>query len=115
LVYYSFVGVQHNLTGNYVLYVTMCRPSIAEGCRKLHKEKFHGVSLSPNVTSMIQSRRMRWTGHIARVGEQRNEQRMLVERREGPEEQHLLLLQESNRDSLVTVPIAMSQPHILRI
>ena len=37
------------------------------GCRKLHKEKFRGVSLSPNITRMIQSRRMRWTGHVARM------------------------------------------------
>jgi hypothetical protein len=38
------------------------------GCRKLHKEKFRGVCLSPNITRMIQSRRMRWTGHVARMG-----------------------------------------------
>ena len=41
---------------------------VTGGCRKLHKEKFRGVSLLPNVTRMIQSRRMRWTGHVARMG-----------------------------------------------
>ena len=37
------------------------------GCRKLPKDKFRGVSLSPNITRMIQSRWMRWTGHVARM------------------------------------------------
>jgi hypothetical protein len=97
---------------------------VKAGCRKLHKEKFRGVSLSPNITRMIQSTRMRWTGHVARMGTgQRNEQKMSVGRREGPEEKKLLLLPRSNCDhslgfaarSLFTVPTAISQPHILKI
>lgn len=63
---------------------------VTGGCRKLHKEEFRGVSLSPNITRMIQSGR--WTGHVARMGGQRNEQRVLVGRREGPEEKNWLLL-----------------------
>jgi hypothetical protein len=47
--------------------------------------------------------------------EHRNEQRVLVGRSEGPEEKYLLLVPKSNSDSLVTVPNAISQPHILRI
>jgi hypothetical protein len=85
------------------------------GYRKVYKEKLHGVNLSPNITRMIQSRRMRWTGHMARMGEQRNEQRVLVGRREGPEEKNLLLLLQSNRDSLVAVPTVISQPRIFGI
>lgn len=38
---------------------------VTGGCRKLHKEKFRVVSLSPNITRIILSGRMRWTGHVA--------------------------------------------------
>jgi hypothetical protein len=33
---------------------------------------------SPNIIRMIKSRRMRWAGHVARMGETRNAYRMLV-------------------------------------
>jgi hypothetical protein len=36
--------------------------------RKLHNEKLHGLYSSPNVVKMIKSRRMRWAGHVARMG-----------------------------------------------
>jgi hypothetical protein len=35
---------------------------------------------------MIKSRRMRWAGHVARMGEKRNAHRILVEKPEGKEE-----------------------------
>jgi hypothetical protein len=33
---------------------------------------------SPNITGMIKSRRMRWAGHVARMGEKRNAYRIWV-------------------------------------
>jgi hypothetical protein len=36
-----------------------------------------------SVTRMIKSRRMRWTGHVARMGETRNAYRILVGKPEG--------------------------------
>jgi hypothetical protein len=38
---------------------------------------------SPNIIRMIKSRRMRWAGHVARAGENRNAYRILVEKSEG--------------------------------
>jgi hypothetical protein len=43
------------------------------------KFKFWGV----NVIRMIKSRRMRWSGHVTRMGEKRNACRILVEKPEG--------------------------------
>jgi hypothetical protein len=35
--------------------------------RKLHNEELHNFYSSPNIIRMIKSRRMRWTGHVARM------------------------------------------------
>jgi hypothetical protein len=40
--------------------------------RKLHSEDLHILYLYPNIIIHIKSRRMRWVGHVARVGEERN-------------------------------------------
>jgi hypothetical protein len=39
------------------------------GLRKLHKEELHILYSSPNIIRQIKSRRMRWAGHVARMGE----------------------------------------------
>jgi hypothetical protein len=39
--------------------------------RKLHIEELHNWYSSPNVIGQIKSRRMRWAGHVARMGEER--------------------------------------------
>jgi hypothetical protein len=49
----------------------------------LHKEKLHNLYSSPNIIRMIESRRMRWTGSVARIGEERNAHRCLVGMPEG--------------------------------
>jgi hypothetical protein len=36
--------------------------------RKLHNEELHNLYFSPNMITMIKSRRMRWTRHVARTG-----------------------------------------------
>jgi hypothetical protein len=46
--------------------------------RKLHNEKLHNLYSSPSIIRIIKSRRMRWTGHIARMGKKRNAYRILV-------------------------------------
>jgi hypothetical protein len=38
---------------------------------------------SPNITKMIKSRRMRWTGHVVRMEEKRDAYKILVGKREG--------------------------------
>jgi hypothetical protein len=44
------------------------RDGIVEGCRKTHGEKLYDLYDSPNIIRMIKSRRMRWAGHVARMG-----------------------------------------------
>jgi hypothetical protein len=36
--------------------------------RKLHNEDLHNLYSSPIIIRMIKSRRMRWVGHVARMG-----------------------------------------------
>jgi hypothetical protein len=44
------------------------RDEVMEGWTKLHNEELHDLYSSPNIIRMIKSRRMKWTGHVARVG-----------------------------------------------
>jgi hypothetical protein len=45
---------------------------VTGGWRKLHNEELHNLYSSPNKIRIIKSRRMRWAGHVARIGEKRN-------------------------------------------
>jgi hypothetical protein len=47
------------------------RDEVAGDWRKLHNEELHNWYSSPNIIRMIKSRRMRWAGHVARIGEKR--------------------------------------------
>jgi hypothetical protein len=46
--------------------------------RKLHNEELNDLYCPPNVIRMIKSRRMRWTGHVARMGQRRGACRFVV-------------------------------------
>jgi hypothetical protein len=46
--------------------------------RKLHNGELHNLYSSPGIIRQIKSRRMRWAGHVARMGEGRNVYRVLV-------------------------------------
>jgi hypothetical protein len=59
------------------------RDEMSEGWRKLHKVELHNLYSSPSIIRMMKSRRMRWTGHVARMGENRNAYRILVGMPEG--------------------------------
>jgi len=51
--------------------------------RKLHNEELNDLYSSPNIARVINSRRMRWAGHVARMGERRGVYRVLVGRPQG--------------------------------
>jgi hypothetical protein len=61
--------------------------------RNLHKEELHNLYSSPNISRQIKSRRMRWAGHVACMGEGRRMYKVLVGRPKGkrdhPEDQGL--------------------------
>jgi hypothetical protein len=48
--------------------------------RKLHNDELHDLYSSPNIVRVIKSRRMRWDGHVARIGKGRGAYRVLVGR-----------------------------------
>jgi hypothetical protein len=51
--------------------------------RKLHNDELHDLYSLPNIIRMIKSRRMRWAGHVACMGEGTGVYRILVGRPEG--------------------------------
>jgi hypothetical protein len=51
--------------------------------RKLQSEELHNLYSLSSIIRIIESRRMRWAGHVARIGEKRNVYRLLVGKPEG--------------------------------
>ena len=49
--------------------------------RRLHNEELNDLYSSTNIVRVIKSKRMRWAGHVARMGEERVVYRVLVEKR----------------------------------
>jgi hypothetical protein len=54
------------------------RNEVTGGWRKLHYEKLRDLWSSPSMTGIMKSKRMRWAGHVARIGEESNVYRLLV-------------------------------------
>jgi hypothetical protein len=59
------------------------RDEVTGGWRKLYNEELHGLYSSPSIVRMIKARRMRWAGHVARMGEVSGAYNILVGRPEG--------------------------------
>jgi hypothetical protein len=59
------------------------RNRVTGGWRELHNEELHNLYSSPSTIRIIKSRRIRWSGHVARIGEKRNVYRLLVGNPEG--------------------------------
>ena len=54
-----------------------------EECRGLYNEELNDLHSSPNILRVTKSRRMRWAGHVARIGEERGVYRDLLGKPEG--------------------------------
>ena len=63
------------------------RDEVTREWRKLHNEKLNDRYSLPNIVRVVKSRRMRWAGHVARMGDDRGVHKMLVGK---PEEQRPL-------------------------
>jgi hypothetical protein len=59
------------------------RDKVTGDWRKLHNEELHNLYSSPSIIRVIKSRRIRWAGHVARMGEKRTACRILVGKPEG--------------------------------
>jgi hypothetical protein len=59
------------------------RDEVKGVCIKLHNGELHNLYSSPDIIRQIKSRRMRWAGHVVRMGEGRNVYRVLVGKPEG--------------------------------
>jgi hypothetical protein len=59
------------------------RDEVTGEWRKLHNEDLRDLYSSPSIIRIIKTRRMRWAGHVARMGQKRNAYRLLVGKPEG--------------------------------
>ena len=58
------------------------RDTVTGEWRKLHNDELNDLYSSPSIVRVIKSRRMRWVGHVARMGERRDVYRVLAEKPE---------------------------------
>jgi hypothetical protein len=80
---YETINLASDLDGFFGRTFLPKRDGVTAGCRKLHSEELHNLCSSRNVIRIIKSRKMRWAGHVARMGEKRNVYRLLVGKPEG--------------------------------
>jgi hypothetical protein len=59
------------------------RDEVTGEWRKLHNKELHDLYSLPSITRITKARRMRWVGHLARMGEKRKAYRLLVGKPEG--------------------------------
>jgi hypothetical protein len=59
------------------------RDEVSGEWRKMHSEELHNLYSSPDIIRQVKSRRMKWAGHVARMGEERKMYKVLVGKPEG--------------------------------
>ena len=64
-------------------YIGPKRDEVTGEWRKLHNEELSDLYSLPNIVRVVKSRRMRWAGHVARMGDGRGVHRVLIGKPEG--------------------------------
>ena len=64
-------------------HIPVCRDEVTGEWRKLHNEELNDLYSLLNTVRVVKSRRMRWAGHVARMGDDRAVHRVLVGKPEG--------------------------------
>jgi hypothetical protein len=59
------------------------RDEVTGGWRKLHNKELHNLYFPPGIIIINKSRKIKWSEHVARMGEKRNGYRILVGKPEG--------------------------------
>jgi hypothetical protein len=59
------------------------RDEVRREWRRLHNKKLYALYSSPNIIRVIKSRRLKWAGHVTRMGERRGTYRAIVGKPEG--------------------------------
>jgi hypothetical protein len=62
--------------------VNVYRDEVTGEWRKLHNEELNDLYSVPNIVRVVKSKRMRWAGHVARMGEDRGVHKVLVGKHE---------------------------------
>ena len=66
-----------------IIIIILLRDEVTGEWRKLHNEELSDLYSLPNIVRVVKSGRMRWAGHMARMGEGRGVHRVLVGKPEG--------------------------------
>jgi hypothetical protein len=80
------LNLVHKFIGKYRLLRRVFGPNrdeVTGEWRKLHNEELNDLYSLPNIVRVVKSRRVRWAGHVARMGEDRVVQGVLVGKPEG--------------------------------
>jgi hypothetical protein len=75
------------------------RDEVTGEWRKLHIEELNILNSSSSIIRQMKSRRMRWAGHVARMGEERKVNKVLTEKPEGKRPLGRLRRRWENSDS----------------
>jgi hypothetical protein len=59
------------------------RCEVTEGTERLHNEELHNLYSSPIIIRIMKPRRMRWSGQLARMAENKTAYRVFVGKKEG--------------------------------
>jgi hypothetical protein len=59
------------------------RDEITGECKRLHNKELYALCYSPNIIRVMKSRRLRWAGHVTRMGKRRGAYRTSVGKPKG--------------------------------